>query len=90
MKKCSQAVLDIAAEIMPALKYLGERGIIGFWPVWNAGPSFQMHKDEFLAVFPDPAIVYIEDDEYGGSRRAVAYHNGVRFFALIDMEDDDV
>lgn len=87
MKKCNQTVLDIAAMVMPTLEYLGERGIIGFYPSWNAGPRFQMNKAAFLSVFPEPTI---EEDEYGGSRRAVASYNGVTFFTLIDMEGDDV
>lgn len=83
-KKIPEGVLDIATTVMPVLQYLRKKGMYGVWP---HNGEFQIDRERFIATFTDYVITTYPSDNGTLGRRATAEVNGVKFTALLDMED---
>lgn len=83
-KEIPEGVLDIAATVMPVLQYLRKKGLYGVWPLKG---EFQMHRDQFIATFKDYTISTYPTDDGSLGRTAIAEYKGVKFSALLDMEE---
>lgn len=85
-KKLDELTLNTCVLVQKALAFLYEKGVTAIWPVAMSG-SVQLNKKAFFATFDKYAVQkYPTDGGYG--LRAFTDYDGVRFFALLDNEED--